>query len=264
MKMLIGGCSPHGTGQATTAYGFYFDREENNGVSIGIMVDNGSGVQKVVDFMLEHNPDTTIQLQTHAHFDHVQGIHDNYLLSSQRMGYVITLPSTLESMRALLRPPYWPVEKHIHGQILWDFNDEAEILLGQGHIVIQPKLLPHGEIPSLGFKIYTPQFEIVVATDCELKNLEYQRSFLEWSKDADLILIDTNYTIEEYLFKTGWGHNSSGIVQHVIAKHSAKRKGSRYFLVHGSDEAYSQTLRMGTDSAIHVATENAKYKFKRR
>lgn len=264
MKMLIGGCSPHGTSKATTAYGFYFEKEENDGVSVGIMVDNGSGVNKVADFISEHKPDTIIQLQTHAHFDHLQGIHDNHILFSET-DCVITSNSTLQAMSAVLQRPYWPVERHIHDKVIWNFENEAKILPGQcGSIVIQPKQLPHGEIASLGFKIYTPQFEIVVATDCELMHTAVRTRFIDWVEKTDLVLIDTQYTRDEYRDKCGWGHNSSAIVAEIVARHPIMDRYSSYFLVHGHEKSYKEVKEHDKFNMCHIPTEGKVYELKRR
>ncbi|MCG8650116.1 MAG: MBL fold metallo-hydrolase, partial [Pirellulales bacterium] len=103
---------------------------------------------------------------------------------------------------------------------------ETEEVFSIDDITVQTFDLPHPS-GSLGYRFSANGSVLVVATDCELDQMAqnrdelagdfaapriYDEKFLTSFRHADLLLIDCQYSDEEYLTKTDWGHNSIAAV----------------------------------------------------
>ncbi len=91
--------------------------------------------------------------------------------------------------------------------------------------------LPHGSDVSTGFRIEALGQTIVVATDCELATHQHQADFAQWSKNADMIILDMEYDSEER-YRPGHGHNHPGLVHQTMGHWSdASTSGAKTHLV---------------------------------
>lgn len=222
----FGGVAPfRDGGQPTTCYGIYVPETSDN-VSIGIIIDNGTGIHNVLRFMKEKKPERTIQLQTHLHLDHLMGLRFNRLLFTPGgITHCLVPEVMLDEMCALVRRPFHPVD-----MIPAPTEKHEEIFDAYG-VKIEPYTLPHPPDYSTGFRITTLGKTFVVATDCELAAEEDQQNFAEWSKNAGLIILDMEYSDHNY--KKGFGHNCPSLVIETLKKRaSIGGKNAVLLLVH--------------------------------
>ena len=63
---------------------------------------------------------------------------------------------------------------------------------------------------------------LVYATDCE-PDLEDMAALAAFSKDADLLLFDAQYTEDEYGKRIGFGHATAAVGRKILERSGAKR-----------------------------------------
>ena len=192
-----------------------------------LILDAGSGIRELGEAWMKEFTGRSMHatmLFTHLHWDHIQGfpfftpayIPGNSftiygeerpdggireMLSGQMQGVYFPVPMT--AMRAQLEYRATTPDFQIDG------------------LRIRPFRLPHPG-GSLGFRIETSESVFVLATDSELDQVatnaaevkanpqlprQYDPKFLELFRGADLLVIDAQYSDQEYESRRGWGHN---------------------------------------------------------
>jgi len=81
-----------------------------------------------------------------------------------------------------------------------------------GGLRITPLLLMH-PIPTFGYRLEEGSTSFVMATDNELALFAAEKNgsmneLVEWTRDADLLVHDAQYSREEYKTHAGYGHST--------------------------------------------------------
>ncbi|MCK4979463.1 MAG: MBL fold metallo-hydrolase [Candidatus Delongbacteria bacterium] len=197
---------------------------------ISIILDAGTGLRllgKEIEEGKFINPtnDEYYLFLSHLHWDHINGlpffaplhsgnkkinfysVHKNYqqILSDQQNAHFF--PVSLESR---------PAEKEFHL-----LQEEKEILVGDLKIV--PKKLDHPN-DSYAFKVTDKNgFIVIYATDGEYRVGSDINSLVEFYKDADILIFDSQYSSDELIEKTGFGHSSSEIGIDIAVRSNVKK-----------------------------------------
>ncbi|MDA3886112.1 MAG: MBL fold metallo-hydrolase [Candidatus Delongbacteria bacterium] len=212
---------------------------------ISIILDAGSGLRLLGKEIVEGefiNPTSKEYhlFLSHLHWDHINGlpffaplhignsamniysVHDDYekILSDQQNSAFF--PVSLESR---------PVEKKFH-----KLKEGKEILLGGLKIVTMKLDHPNG---SYAFKV-TDMIgtTIVYATDGEYKTQSDTNLFVEFYKNADILIFDSQYSSEELRGKLGFGHSSYEIGIDLAIRSNVKK----IVLFHHNHEFNDQTI----------------------
>ncbi|MHB1316942.1 MAG: MBL fold metallo-hydrolase [Minisyncoccota bacterium] len=215
IEICFGGISPLSEHNGlTTCYGIYIPSTHEH-PSVGIIVDNGTGIHNVVKFFNERKPEKMIQLQTHCHLDHLIGLRFNSFLSTPGRIDHSLISSYEETMHLVVgrRFDLHPIDTALY------FGEKCLSKLDEYGIQIKSVPLPHGTKYSFGFNITGRGKIIMVATDCELLEAEDQQKFALSSKDADMIIMDCGYDYPKD-YTQGWGHNYPGIIASTLLKRS--------------------------------------------
>jgi phosphoribosyl 1,2-cyclic phosphodiesterase len=193
-----------------------------------VVLDAGSGIRNLGsawDREFGNRPVRAHLLLTHPHWDHIQGFpffapaysKDNaftiygeeradgdvrQLLSGQMGGAYFPVP--LEAMQAAL-----------------DFRATTPTF-ALGSIEVRTARLPHPG-GCLGYRLEAAGSVLVFATDCELDQVAlnraevqadhrtprlYDPALLDFFSGVHVLVLDCQYTDEQYPLKRGWGHNS--------------------------------------------------------
>jgi phosphoribosyl 1,2-cyclic phosphodiesterase len=181
-----------------------------------LVLDAGSGIQYVNRSPHIKNKRVDILL-THLHMDHIQGLGFFIPLFNPNAEVHIWGPaSTTQSLRARLgryfSPPLFPVYfRNLTCRLFLHEIDTSSFAIGpftiQSDYVIHPG-------PTVGFRIqhnnavltYIPDHEPALGTGL-IKDLNWI-SGIDLALDADLLLHDAQYTVDEYADRQGWGHSS--------------------------------------------------------
>jgi phosphoribosyl 1,2-cyclic phosphodiesterase len=197
-----------------------------------LVFDAGSGIRDLGTDWAREFADRPVKghlLFTHLHWDHIQGF--PFFVPAYRKGNSITIygaERTEGGIRELLggqmSGPYFPVPLAAM-QANLDFRPAPE-RFDVGPIAVRTTALPHPG-GCLGFRLEVGGSTFVLATDCELDQValnadevranplvprRYNPALLDFFKGAHMIVIDCQYTDEQYATKRGWGHNGVATV----------------------------------------------------
>jgi phosphoribosyl 1,2-cyclic phosphodiesterase len=203
-----------------------------------LVLDGGSGMRNSNTGERPENKRIDILL-THLHLDHILGLGFFQPLFDPAMEIHIWGPaSSTQTLRSrltrYLSPPLFPVLiRNLPCQLSLHEIDNTEFQIGpftvQSGYVIHPG-------PTVGYRIagqhsvftYIPDHEPALGRNGILKDPKWV-SGINLARDADLLLHDAQYSIEEYPFRTGWGHSSmddalrfaamSGVKHLLLAHH---------------------------------------------
>jgi len=261
-----------------------------------IIIDAGSGIRPLGDYLMKNDfprgPIQTDILISHTHWDHIMGFPfftPIYIKSSNINVYgpVTYEEDTLDKIIGdQLRYRYFPVrQEELAATIRYHQLRETSFLLGEG-VFVTTKYLNH-PILCLGYRFEYkgkvlctaydtepfrnvfptdpshPDYDPVAAEEGELAAKEETEKFLRFIQGADLLIHDTQYTLEEYkASKIGWGHST---FEHAI--NSAHKAGVKKLLLFHHDplrtddqldalaEKYRSAIRGRTRLQIEVARE---------
>ncbi len=165
-------------------------------------------------------------LMTHTHWDHIQGL---MFFPPVFQRNRISVYSGHEDIEARLRgqqaPEYFPVPLEIY-PAQFDFNHVVEgqtyELPGGGSFMVHELNHPGR---CFGYRIEHEGKSVVFATDSEYKRgaAHSKERAIEFFQDADLLVFDSQYTLEESLIKEDWGHSSSIMGVYIAALANVKR-----------------------------------------
>ncbi|MEM7269062.1 MAG: MBL fold metallo-hydrolase [Pseudomonadota bacterium] len=195
-----------------------------------VIIDFGSGARKLgAQAMAERerwNPLHFSVLMTHMHWDHVQGFpffapafHPDATFSIRGGHGGRTLE---QALFAQMDEPFFPVPRAAM-QAKFEFSDcAADESFEMEGFRITPHLLRHGG-GSYGYRFDFEGNSVVFASDAEHEpnDITPDYDYVHWSKGADLLIFDGQYSLTDLvLHKEHWGH-SSGLVAVDLA-HLAK------------------------------------------
>jgi phosphoribosyl 1,2-cyclic phosphodiesterase/ActR/RegA family two-component response regulator len=233
-----------------------------------IILDAGSGIRPLgLALAQEFNnqPINLTLLITHTHWDHIQGFPffipaynpQNKVrifgYEGARKGLHSTLTSQMES-------PYFPVSmRHMPGNI--DVTELGERDFNIGKVKVTSAFVNHPGI-CVGYRVFTSAGSIAYLPDNEpyqrlrshsggqppsdyREGLKYaseqDQRIIEFIRDADVLIIDSQYDDVEYQSHVGWGH---GCVDDVVALALFARVKQLFLFHHDPDHDDAQISRM--------------------
>lgn len=197
-----------------------------------IIIDAGSGIRRLGGRLAaEEKRDSTLIL-THSHWDHVMGFPFFKPLyhRSTRMdvyGCPHAQKATREILADIMGPPHFPVHvDDVRAQI--NFHEFCDKRFSVNSILIDPIPLSHPN-QGLGYRFTEDGKSFVFLTDNELTyrhegGCDY-RDYLAFSKNADLLVHDAEYTEADYPKTRGWGHSVYKDALRLAIEAGARRFG---------------------------------------
>jgi phosphoribosyl 1,2-cyclic phosphodiesterase/CheY-like chemotaxis protein len=220
-----------------------------------IILDAGSGIRELglaLNAEFGSAPMNLTLLLTHTHWDHIQGL-PFFLPAYQAKntinvyGYQGARAGLATILAAQMELPFFPVSwKNLPGTIKVRELKKMEFTVGD--VQVRSRFLNHPGVCA-GYRLYTKEGSIAFLPDNEpfeplkLKLAErdgvhaqraraqavVQRSQLvEFLKDCDVLILDTQYTDEKYQEHIGWGH---GALSRVVSL-ALEARAKKLFLFH--------------------------------
>ena len=190
---------------------------------------------------------------THTHWDHIQGFPFFVPLFVAGNEWDIYAPGGLgqhleTTLAGQMEYTYFPVTLgQLGATIRYHDLTEGAFDIGAVHVVAQ--YLNHPAL-TLGYRLEVGNLSIVYSVDHEphAPHLGEQpvhgedRRHVEFLKDADLVIHDAQYTVEEYPQKQGWGHSPAEWAVDYAAAAGAKRLALFHYDPLRTDDAVDRVL----------------------
>ena len=197
-----------------------------------LIFDAGSGMRELGGSLLQEfggDPQEYHILVSHTHWDHIQGFPfftPAYLPGNKLTFYGGNSVSALENLiYSQMDRDYFPVTVHeLASEVNFMHITESPFMIDDVKIYFTHQIHPS---LSLGFRIEYGGKSVVYATDSEMSNdpeIEKinERNIGNLIKDADMLIADCQYTLDEYDQKVGWGHTAIDKVVEVANKYGVK------------------------------------------
>jgi len=217
-----------------------------------IILDAGSGIRRLGQCLMRREfgkgRGKAHIFLSHTHWDHIMGFPS--FLPAFRSGNEITIygvHSGLEQRFSTQQEDeFFPVSLSAMGANIDFVQMRKEETINMGNIKITNTMLNHPG-GSFAYRLEHQGKVVVYATDSEYKNLadEQLERYIQFFHEADVLIFDAQFTIEESLEKENWGHSTA-----IQGVNMARQAGAKniYFFHH--DPSYS-------DEKLQVMLEDA-------
>lgn len=191
-----------------------------------LLVDGGTGLQRVAELALGDRPFVGSLLMGHLHWDHTHGVPFFSPAMAEGARTRVLLPQqdggTAEEVLArAFAPPHFPVRpSELAGTWSYDFVDEG-VREVEGFEVLAREI-PHKGGRTLGYRISSGGRSLAYVTDHSPTSLgpgphghgELHDAALELAKGADVLVHDAQHLAEEF---PGVGYLGHASVEYAVA-----------------------------------------------
>ena len=176
-----------------------------------ITLDAGTGLRKFGQSLLKEfkrGPLNLTLLLSHTHWDHIQGLPFFAPIYESRcrlhiLGSEGARKSLLAALTGQMESTYFPVPfsqlpSNIEIEELEEFNFSIGQLLVRAHRANHPGV-------TVGYRLFSPDGIVCFFPDTEPRS-GGDNEMLDFIRDADVLILDSQYDRVEYQKHTGWGH----------------------------------------------------------
>lgn len=177
-----------------------------------IILDAGTGLRPLGQSLLREfkaQPLNLTLLISHTHWDHIQGLPFFAPIYESRcrlriLGGAGTRKSLVAALTGQMESTYFPVPfsklpSNIEIEELKDFN------LGLGPVLLSAQRANHPG-RTVGYRLLAPDGLVAYFPDTEPRPGGDDREMLDFIRDADVLILDSQYDRAEYQTHAGWGH----------------------------------------------------------
>lgn len=200
-----------------------------------LVLDAGSGIRELGLALEEEFGSRPINLSlliTHVHWDHIQGFPffvPSYNDKNQIriFGYNGADTGLREILKGQMATPFFPVALYdLPGKIQFENLEAMDFKIGK--VRVRAKLMNHpgvcvgyriitssGSIaylpdhePYEAFKLHSVKSHLLSPEQTKKRAHEDRAELVKFLQGSDILILDTQYTDEEYQAHVGWGHGS--------------------------------------------------------
>jgi phosphoribosyl 1,2-cyclic phosphodiesterase len=199
-------------GPTTVHYGGNTSCVEVRGGGEIILLDAGTGLRALGRSLLAEFKDRPLNLTmllTHTHWDHIQGLPFFGPIYNSRcrlriLGCEGTRKGLVNALTGQMESTYFPVPfnklpSNIEIEELKNFNFNI------GPVCVRAMRANHPGL-CVGYRLFSPDSLIAFFPDAEPRTGGKDRKMIEFLRDVDLLILDSQYDSREYQKHVGWGH----------------------------------------------------------
>jgi len=182
---------------------------DNNGETL--IFDSGTGIREMGIAMAKEKPKkTNYQIFfSHLHWDHICGMpfFNPAYDPSVKLDFYSPVTEVETALHGQMTSPYFPI--HMESMASKKVFHTLTAPVKFSDTVISYKLMNHpGD--SYSYKVDNGKHKFIYATDTELSSDDFLKNDENTSffSEADLIVIDSQYTLGEAIEKYNWGHSA--------------------------------------------------------
>ncbi len=176
------------------------------------ILDCGSGLRELAVNGTPAEDNHYNILMSHFHWDHIQGLpfFGPVFNPKTKIDFYSTFPAAERILAEQSRCPYFPISgswENLRSRFTFHLIKEGEPFFING-IKINCKKMKHpGNSYSYSFEEDGKKF--IYATDVELRTSDFDTSIKKnhFFENADVLVLDSQYTGEEAISKENWGHS---------------------------------------------------------
>ncbi|HZH74368.1 MAG TPA: MBL fold metallo-hydrolase [Mariniphaga sp.] len=238
-----------------------------------IIIDAGSGIRALGLKLIKEKLSGVHILFTHTHLDHILGfpfflpLFDSSFIINV-YGYSHDSYSIKNILNGIMRSPYFPIDLETIQQAI-KFINISDKPFRIGSIEIQPIFLNHPG-GGLGYRFEENGSVFIFLTDNELLDEMTGKilfhDYVEFCKNADLLIHDAEFNNDEYQKFKFWGHSSYTEAIRLGIKANAKRIGLFHLNSSRTDDQVdfmvnsSKNIVSELDSSLEVFAVNCGFK----
>lgn len=174
--------------------------------------DAGSGIRELGKVLIENKNCKIHIFLSHFHWDHIQGLpfFDPIFNSNFEIHFYSVKKDLEKYLSEQMKAPFFPVEfSNVSKNLKFHYVQEGEeFLISNYKINTKSMFHPNG---CVAFSVKSPEGKkIIYATDSELKPQDFEQSEKNktFFSNADVLIMDSQYTVEEASGKENWGHST--------------------------------------------------------
>ena len=254
-----------------------------------IILDAGSGIREL-GLALENEfgsrPINLSLLITHVHWDHIQGFPffvPSYNDKNQIriFGYNGTDSGLREILKGQMAAPFFPVALYdLPGKIQFENLKSMDFKIGK--VRVRARLMNHPGV-CVGYRIFTSNGSVAYLPDHEPYDAfklhsgkshllspeqtqerarEDRAELVKFLQGSDILILDSQYTDEEYQAHLGWGHGSlstaismaidAGVRKLILFHHDPKHDDQTI------DKMVQTARKLAAKSKSHLEVEGAR------
>ena len=254
-------------GPATVRYGGNTSCVEVRSDGEIIILDAGTGLRPLGLSLLaefKNKPLNITLLITHTHWDHIQGLPFFAPIYNPRcrlriLGCQGSREGLLEALTGQMESTYFPVPfaklpSNIEIEELKDFNFDI------GPVLVRAQRANHPGM-CVGYRLFSPDGIAAYFPDTETRAGGNDREMIEFVRDADVLILDSQYDRAEYKKHVGWGHGcvddsvalalKAGVKKLILFHHDSAHDDKKIdsFLKHARQLVAKAKSKMKVDAA---------------
>ena len=224
-----------------------------------LVFDAGTGIRELGNHLLKSGPPHVHLFFSHYHWDHIMGFpffapiyvpgSEVHLYGESKNGQ-----SVLEILSGQMHPPYFPIKWNmVNADVEWTPVVPDTSIELDGGVLVKTCRINHPQ-HAICYRVEFGGRAVVYATDIE-HGSDLDSVFVEFIRDADVVIMDCSFTEGEYPARRGWGHatweagvgfaEAANVETFVIFHHLPERTDAEVAAI----EAEAQAVRPGTLAA---------------
>jgi len=201
-----------------------------------VVFDGGTGIRELG---LRTKAQRIHLFLTHFHWDHIQGI--PFFAPLYNPANHVTIYSTQFSaplkpaLTGLMAEPYFPVKFEAVGAKV-DLVDLGSSAAKVGALTIRPFEANHPQ-GACGYRMEAAGVSAVYSPDREHGHARLDPVLIDAARGASVLIVDSQYTPEEYASHQGWGHSTW-----AESVHLAREAGVKTLVLFHHDPAHNDEM----------------------